>query len=131
MLDNIWIRTSSDGLVRADQVVGISTHATPALVGKPSRWLLDITLGVPAGSGTVDGWDIADLHRTVLQTDWEPRGAPEALARVLSMLGGPHEPGILRAVPVDGVVRFQFLPFDNGRVPIGDQVDTHEAALTR
>ena len=32
-LVNVWIRTQSDGLVRADQIVGIDAHQTPALSG--------------------------------------------------------------------------------------------------
>ncbi|MPY78187.1 MAG: hypothetical protein GEV04_06760 [Actinophytocola sp.] len=108
---HVWIRTFSDGLVRADQVVGITAHRTPSLVGKPSRWLLDISLIVPAGSGTTDGWDISDLHRTILQTDWEPRGATDSLARLLHRLSGEGQGGVIRAVAADRDVRFEFDPF--------------------
>ncbi|WP_300011754.1 hypothetical protein [Pseudonocardia sp.] len=30
-LTNVWVQTQADGLVRADQVVGIDAHQTPAL----------------------------------------------------------------------------------------------------
>lgn len=112
LLRHIWIRTFSDGLVRADHVVGITAHRTPSIVGKPSRWLLDIALGVPAGSGTTEGWDLADLHRTILQTDWEPRGAADSLAKLLHRLSSEHRAGVIRAVIADHEVRFEFDPFD-------------------
>lgn len=117
---HIWIRTFSDGLVRADQVIGISAHRTPSIVGKPSRWLLDIALAVPAGSGTTDGWDMADLHRTILQTDWEPRGASESLAKLLHQLSGTDKAGVIRTAVVDGEIKFQFVPFDELDAP-GDE----------
>ncbi|WP_034273266.1 hypothetical protein [Haloechinothrix halophila] len=109
---HIWIRTFSDGLVRADQVIGITAHRTPSIVGKPSRWLLDLALAVPAGSGTTEGWDLADLHRTILQTDWEPRGASQSLAKLLHELSGTDKAGVIRTTVVDGEVRFQFASFD-------------------
>jgi hypothetical protein len=39
------VQTLGDGLVRADQVTGIDAHQTPALTGKPSRWLLGAMAG--------------------------------------------------------------------------------------
>ena len=36
-LTMVWSQTLSDGLVRADQVVGINVHQTPALTGKAWR----------------------------------------------------------------------------------------------
>ena len=50
-LENIWVATLTGGLIRADCIVGVESHQTPELTGKPARWLLDITLAVPAGSG--------------------------------------------------------------------------------
>jgi hypothetical protein len=44
-LSNVWVQTLGDGLVRADQVTGIDAHQTPALTGKPSRWLLGAMAG--------------------------------------------------------------------------------------
>lgn len=112
-LKHVWIKTLSDGLIRADQIVGLSAHRTPELVGKASRWLLDATLAVPAGSGNPEGWDIADLHRTLVQTDWSPRNAPEHLARALHKLEKEDLAGIVRPVPVDGEIQFEFTPFDD------------------
>ena len=43
-LTNVWVQTQGDGLVRADQIVGIEAHQTPALAGKPARWLFDVVL---------------------------------------------------------------------------------------
>ncbi|EHR51185.1 hypothetical protein SacmaDRAFT_2948 [Saccharomonospora marina XMU15] len=114
-LKNVWISTLSDGLIRGDQVVGIESHRTPELTGKVSRWLLDVTLAVPAGSGNADGWDVAELHRTLAQSDTEPRSAPSELARTLHRLGEDDEAGVLRAVTRDGSLRLEFTPFDNDR----------------
>lgn len=120
-LTKVWLATLSDGLLRADQVVGLTAHATPALTGKPPRWLFDATIRVPAGSGSADGWDVGILHRTLLQTPAEPVGAPEALARLLARLDAEDAAGLIAAVP-DGpsanrpatVVRFAFRPFEDG-----------------
>jgi hypothetical protein len=54
-LTSVWMQTAPDGLVRTDQVIGIEAHQTPALTGKPARWLLDVVLPVPIGSGTRQG----------------------------------------------------------------------------
>lgn len=110
-LKHVWIRTLADGLLRADQVIGISCHPTPELVGKPSRWLLNATLAIPAGSGTVEGWDVADLHRTLAQTDSEPRHAADLLAKSLATLAEAKARGILHPVPDRGEIRFEFTPF--------------------
>jgi hypothetical protein len=85
-LSNVWVQTLADGLVRADQVTGIDAHQTPALTGKPSRWLLDVVLAMPIGSGSRDMWTINALHRTLIQTSQEPAGASAALARLLAQL---------------------------------------------
>ncbi|PXY19398.1 hypothetical protein [Prauserella muralis] len=115
-LDRIWIRTLSDGLVRADQVIGISNHRTPALSGKPGRWLVTASLAVPAGSGTAEGWDMTNLHRTLVQADQEPRQAPEELARLLARLSTMDVAGVVVPVvygPGRSEVRFDFAPFDS------------------
>jgi len=45
-LTTVWVQTQGDGLVRADQIIGIDAHQTPALSGKPARWLLRCGAGV-------------------------------------------------------------------------------------
>ena len=118
-LEKVWIRTLSDGLLRADQIVGLTAHATPSLPGKTPRWLLDATVAVAAGSGAGGtGWDIGILHRTLLQTPAEPAGAPDALARLLAQLDRPDAAGIVTPSaepPHDGQaaghVRFAYVPF--------------------
>ncbi|WP_205661010.1 hypothetical protein [Amycolatopsis vastitatis] len=117
-LTKVWIATLSDGLLRADQVVGLTAHATPALTGKPPRWLLDATVRAPAGSGSADGWDVGILHRTLIQTPAEPVGAPEALARLLARLDGEDAAGLilLRAETAAGpasTVRVGFRSFED------------------
>ncbi|MEU4253415.1 hypothetical protein AB0F15_39075 [Amycolatopsis sp. NPDC026612] len=118
-LTKVWLATLSDGLIRADQVVGLTAHATPALTGKPPRWLFDATIRAPAGSGSVDGWDMGILHRTLIQTPAEPVGAPEALARLLARLDGEDAAGVIAAAADGGgrtrpasIVRFAFHPFE-------------------
>ncbi len=113
-LENIWVATLTGGLVRADYIAGIESHQTPALTGKPSRWLLDITLAVPAGSGSGDGWEISQLHRTLAQTDSYPARASEELARTLDRLRHRDAAGVLRAVTRHEILRFEFFPFDPG-----------------
>ncbi|EHR61271.1 hypothetical protein [Saccharomonospora cyanea] len=113
-LENIWVATITGGLVRADYIAGIESHQTPALTGKPSRWLLDITLAVPAGSGSGDGWEISQLHRTLAQTDGYPARAAEELARTLDGLRRRDTAGVLRAVARHEILRFEFFPFDLG-----------------
>ncbi|MEV6877366.1 hypothetical protein [Amycolatopsis sp. NPDC051128] len=120
-LTNVWIATLSDGLLRADQVVGLTAHATPALTGKPPRWLLDVTIRAPAGSGSADGWDVGILHRTLIQIPAEPVGAPEALARLLARLDREDAAGVISPQPAGppsgtravSAVRFGFHPFED------------------
>ncbi|WP_206077821.1 hypothetical protein [Prauserella endophytica] len=116
-LQNVWIRTLGDGLIRADQVIGIGSRRTPALAGKPGRWLVTAALAAPAGSGTADGWEVTNLHRTLAQADQEPRLAPETLARLLSELSATGAAGLITPAvcgPDRGEVRFDFTPFDTG-----------------
>jgi hypothetical protein len=40
-LTKVWVRTLSDGLIRADHIVGIDAHRTPPLAGKHAHWLLE------------------------------------------------------------------------------------------
>lgn len=126
-LTNVWIETQSDGLVRADQITGIDAHQTPALSGKPSRWLLDVVLGSSIGSGSREGWALTMVHRTLIQTPDDPQDAPAALARLLAQLDHVHAAGVIttsRTTPsgpddtgsdetVTGSrqVRFRFVPF--------------------
>ncbi|MHA6783497.1 hypothetical protein ACVGOW_21280 [Pseudonocardia saturnea] len=131
-LTNVWVQTQGDGLVRADQVVGIDAHQTPALTGKPSRWLLDVVLSASIGSGSREGWVVTALHRTLVQTPDDPGDAPQALARLLAQLDLVSAAGIITAsredtrsdepeepstsqgdglVALAGRVRFRFVPF--------------------
>jgi len=117
-LQRVWIRTLTDGLLRADQVVGVSCHRTPAITGKPARWLLTVSVPVPAGSGNLDGWDVADLHRTLAQTSREVAAAPGVLVRLLSELSESGAAGIITPVPHGpDDVRFEFAPFDRSSAP--------------
>ncbi|HEY4023086.1 MAG TPA: hypothetical protein VGM75_30660 [Pseudonocardiaceae bacterium] len=122
-LTNVWVQTRGDGVVRADQVVGIDAHQTPVLTGKPARWLLDVVLPTTIGSGARDGWGVTALHRTLTQTTEDPAGAPAALARLLAQLDHVNAAGII-AVSTDSTpdsplggeelstrVRFRFVPF--------------------
>lgn len=120
-LSNVWVQTPADGLIRADQVVGIDAHQTPALTGKPSRWLLDVVLPVAIGSGTREGWSASVLHRTLIQTNEDPGPAAVALARLLAQLDLVSAAGVISAARVDtagrddpaatGPVRLRFTPF--------------------
>jgi len=105
-LGNVWVRTLGDGLVRADQIVGIGNHRTPSLSGKPGRWLLTVALPVPTDGGP--------LHRTLVQTDVEVATAPERLAQLLAQLAAVDTPGVVTAAacgPDRSDVRFEFSRF--------------------
>ena len=124
-LTSVWVQTQGDGLVRADQITGIDAHPTPALSGKPSRWLLDVVLGSSIGSGTRDSWALSVVHRTLIQTPDDPQDAPVALARLLAQLDLVSAAGVItisRATPAGPEdtefdetatrqVRFRFEPF--------------------
>ena len=130
-LANVWVQTQGDGLVRADQIVGIEAHQTPALTGKPANWLVDVVLPAPIGSGTREVWTMNVLHRTLIQTSDAPADAPAALARLLAQLDLINATGIIstsrerpaaaedagpaldEAVASTGRVRFRFIPFSN------------------
>jgi hypothetical protein len=96
-LANVWLQMIDGSLVRADQVTEITLHQTPEIAGKPSRWLLDVAVAVPVGSGDPSGWRTGPLHRTLTQTDRCPREAPAALARMLTQLDAVDTAGIVRA----------------------------------
>jgi hypothetical protein len=122
---NVWVRTLSDGLVRGDRIVGIDAHQTPELAGKSPRWLLDVVLPTPIGSGSREGWGVTALHRTLAQTPHDPGEAPVALARLLAQLDHISAAGIVTvsredragAEQTDEMVagspqlRFRFVPF--------------------
>jgi hypothetical protein len=128
-LVNVWVQTQRDGLVRADQIVGIDAHQTPALSGKPAYWLLDVVLPAPIGSGHREGWNMNVLHRTLVQTSYDPGDAPAALARLLAQLdltsaagiiianregsGAAQAPGPAAHEAGTDRIRFRFVPFSS------------------
>lgn len=123
-LSQVWVRTFTDGLVRADHIVEVSAHPAPALSGKTAHWLVDATLAVSVGSGTVDGLNISALHRTLIQTRAEPIGALETFTRLLAQLHDGDPAGIVsaRAGDSSGHVEFRFEPFAEGAAGSGDHV---------
>lgn len=115
-LSKVWVQTVADGLVRADSIIGITTHPTPAIAGKPSRWLLDIVLSTTTGSGSAGSWISNPLHRTLAQTDHPAANAPTELASMLARLDSSEAAGVITVerVPGEGgtaVVQFRFTPF--------------------
>ena len=94
-LTNVWLQTLGDGLVRADQVVGIDVHQTPALTGKAPHWLLDAIIPASIGSGARGEWNINVLHRTLAQTSTDPGNATTVLARLLAQLDAINAAGIV------------------------------------
>ena len=126
-LTNVWVQTPADGLVRADQVIGIEAHTTAGLRDTPSHWLLDVVLATSVGSGFREGWSVTALHRTLAQSASPPGGASVALARLLAQLDGISPAGIVSvekedpdatsSAPAEGLttssggIRFRFMPF--------------------
>jgi hypothetical protein len=117
-LTNVWIRTLSDGLIRADYIVGIDAHRTPPLAGKHAHWLLDAILPAPVGNGRGDVWDLSALHRTLLQTSEEPVDGPMSLASLLAQLDATDAAGVIVPImaraPGDSsrnLLQFSFEPF--------------------
>ncbi|GAA5124577.1 hypothetical protein [Pseudonocardia adelaidensis] len=133
-LTNVWVQTHSDGLVRADQIIGIEAHPTAGVRDTPSHWLLDVVVAVPVGSGYREGWNVTALHRTLTQTAAAPQGASVALARLLAQLDVIGTAGVVHIEKASaggsdadalssssGGVRFRFEPF---RGPVaGDRTD--------
>jgi hypothetical protein len=137
-LATVWLDTLSDGLVRADMVVGIDVHRTPEIGGKPSHWLVDAVLPTGIGGGGPDGWMLGPTHRTLVQTDDEPREAPAQLARLLAHLDAADAAGVISvstqtrrtaghgaagsewvADPGAPVVRFRFSAFSDSQPATG------------
>jgi len=123
-LTKIWIRTLSDGLIRADHIVGIDAHPTPPLAGKHAHWLLDAILPTPVGSGRGPTWDLSALHRTLLQTSEEPMDGPVSLARLLAQLDSADAAGVIipSMAPAPGdpsrkFPQFSFVPFATASDP--------------
>ena len=126
-LTNVWVQTHGDGLVRADQVIGIEAHTTAGLRDTPSHWLLDVVLATSVGSGFREGWNVTALHRTLAQTVSAPEGASVAMAQLLAQLDGISAAGVVIVEKVDaettagataegpttssGGIRFRFVPF--------------------
>lgn len=123
-LSNVWVQTHSDGLVRADQVIGIEAHSTAGVGDTPSHWLLDVVLTTSVGSGFRDGWNVTALHRTLAQTAFPPEGAATALARLLARLDAINASGVVTLekhgrgdadtdafTSSAGGLRFRFAPF--------------------
>jgi hypothetical protein len=98
-LTSVWVHSLADGLIRADQIIGIETHRTPAIGGKPSRWLLDVVVNSVSGGGATNhhggDWAITPLHRTLTQSTQPPHDAPTALARLLAQLNTAGAAGII------------------------------------
>jgi hypothetical protein len=117
-LTNVWLQMLDGSLVRADGVTEIELHQTPEIAGKPSRWLLDVVLGVPVGSGggAHEGWRTGPLHRTLSQSSTPPTEAPLALARLLARLDAADATGVVRV--------------DTARVQAGPHPDHTVAAGT-
>lgn len=117
-LSRVWVQTLADGLVRADSIIGITTHPTPAIAGKSSRWLLDVVLPTTTGSGAAGGWVSSPLHRTLVQTSQPPVNATTDLAGMLARLDTADAAGVItveRESRDDAVagIRFGFTPFAN------------------
>ena len=100
-LTAVWVTTLGDGLVRADQIVGVHARRTPEITGKPSHWLLNAVLPLTTGSGQGDTWATSPLHRTLIQTSHEPHDAPEHLARLLAQLDATNAAGVITATISD------------------------------
>lgn len=115
-LTNVWLETLADGLIRADRIVGVHSHRTPSLAGKPSRWLLDVVLPGATGSGQHESWAIGPVHRTVIQTDQHPGDAPQHLVRLLAQLDSTNAAGIVTtSVDADRAAQESALPGGDGK----------------
>jgi hypothetical protein len=70
-LHQVWIRTLDDG------------------------WLLDVVTGAGQGAGTAGHRNLGASHRTLAQTDDEPRGATHRLVQLLWELDTDDAAGIV------------------------------------
>jgi hypothetical protein len=127
-LTNVWVQTHSDGLVRADQIIGIEAHPTAGVRDTPSHWLFDVVVATSVGSGYREGWNVTALHRTLTQTASAPHGASVALAGLLARLDVIGTAGVVAVEKAgaggagalsssSGGIRFRFEPF---RAPVAD-----------
>jgi hypothetical protein len=96
-LEQVWIRTIDDGLVRADHVVEVLAHKTAPFAGKPAHWLVDVVTGTSQGAGSSQQWNLGASHRTLIQTDERPHGAAQRLAGLLAALHAADSAGIVTA----------------------------------
>ncbi len=133
-LSRVWVQTVADGLVRADSIIGITTHPTPAIAGKPPRWLLDVVLPTTTGSGSAGSWISSPLHRTLAQTDQPPPDATTELAALLARLDVADAAGVVtvervRSGGITSGVRFGFTPFTTPESASAGAGVTDEAVL--
>jgi hypothetical protein len=134
-LDKVWIRTVADGLLRADQIIGLDARTSPIVNGRNPHWLLDASLAVPSGGGGEDSWNLTLMRRTLLQTDAEPLAAEETLARLLASLSEVDASGIItpmtspapEADPGASGVRFTFSPFLGTPAPATSDTSNRQA----
>jgi hypothetical protein len=61
--------------------------------------LLDVVLAASTSSGLSDSWILGPLHRTLIQTDHEPRDAPGQLVRLLAQLDATNAVGVVTVTP--------------------------------
>ncbi|HEY2195483.1 MAG TPA: hypothetical protein VGH76_24720 [Actinomycetospora sp.] len=116
-LDRVWIETLDHGLVRADHVIEVLAHKTAPFAGKPAHWLLDVVTTTSQGAGSAQAWNLTASHRTLIQTDQTPHGAPARLTALLAALHTADTAGLITArttaAPGQGTatVDFEFRPF--------------------
>lgn len=116
-LDRVWIETLDHGLVRADHVVEVLANKTAPFAGKPAHWLLDVVTSTSQGAGSAQMWNLTASHRTLVQTDRPPRGAPVKLAAMLAALHTADAAGVITTRTTDGPdagtvgIDFDFRPF--------------------
>jgi hypothetical protein len=94
-LERVWIETLDHGLVRADHVVEVLAHKTAPFAGKPARWLLDVVTATNQGAGSAQAWNLTPAHRTLVQTDQPPHGAPARLTALLAALHTTDAAGLV------------------------------------
>lgn len=116
-LEQVWIETLDHGLVRADHVVEVLAHKTAPFAGKPAHWLLDVVTSTSQGAGSAQAWNLTASHRTLVQTDLPPHGAPARLTALLAALHSAGTAGLITTrttgAPTEGTapIDFEFRPF--------------------